>query len=314
MEMWDDDRDSQLDGGNDEALPLTSVRAGDSGASGSPDLGDSQREVVTGQPAPPLCRFCREPIEKHLNLGSGKLAQVCAKSTLTTFETGAAAQPLTPPQPPLADLFALFCESHQDTTLGSANVNDACPLCVMAKRAEVAEKEADDWKREHNIYRSAWLREIGGQIRNKHHEIDGFVLTTRELKEKADKYDQQAAPPSLTAPPSLLFCDYCGQNISMLPIAGNATTQGCSKSPHGQHGFTVKVSQGTSGRTMCTAEAMNLGGMYSTKPRALAAVELAPMLAACEDGLPGSELDDKEYWLAWAKLICSLPGIRVVRG
>ena len=32
----------------------------------------------------------------------------------------------------------LFCETHLDTTLSDANVNDDCPLCVAAKREEAA--------------------------------------------------------------------------------------------------------------------------------------------------------------------------------
>lgn len=53
-------------------------------------------------------------------------------------------------------------------------------------------KERDGWLHEHNMYRSAWLREIGGQIKAKHWEIDGFVLMTREIKQKADSYSKLA--------------------------------------------------------------------------------------------------------------------------
>lgn len=34
-------------------------------------------------------------------------------------------------------------------------------------------------------YRGAWLREMGGVIRPKHWEIDGFVLRMRDIYEKA---------------------------------------------------------------------------------------------------------------------------------
>jgi hypothetical protein len=64
---------------------------------------------------------------------------------------------------------------------------------VRELEAELADskKDAEGWKREFNMYRSAWLREIGGTIANKHHEIDGFVLRTREIYEKSRKWDTQ---------------------------------------------------------------------------------------------------------------------------
>lgn len=36
-----------------------------------------------------------------------------------------------------------------------------------------------DWKHEFLMYRNAWLREIGGKLIWKRHDIDAFVLTTR---------------------------------------------------------------------------------------------------------------------------------------
>lgn len=44
---------------------------------------------------------------------------------------------------------------------------------------------AKGWHSEFNMYRSAWLREMGGTIRNKAHEIDGFVLRARDIYEAA---------------------------------------------------------------------------------------------------------------------------------
>ena|SRR5256885_16315825 len=41
--------------------------------------------------------------------------------------------------------------------------------------------EAADWRSSFHMYRTAWLREIGGRIVPKSHEIDGFVLRTRQL-------------------------------------------------------------------------------------------------------------------------------------
>ena len=42
---------------------------------------------------------------------------------------------------------------------------------------------AKGWFHEHDMYRGAWLREMGGEIRRKTHEIDGFVLRTRDIYE-----------------------------------------------------------------------------------------------------------------------------------
>lgn len=39
-------------------------------------------------------------------------------------------------------------------------------------------------------YRGAWLREMGGVIRPKHWEIDGFVLRMRDIYEKAQLVDR----------------------------------------------------------------------------------------------------------------------------
>ena len=39
-------------------------------------------------------------------------------------------------------------------------------------------------------YRNAWLREMGGVIRPKHWEIDGFVLRMRDIYEKAQLVDR----------------------------------------------------------------------------------------------------------------------------
>ncbi len=59
-------------------------------------------------------------------------------------------------------------------------------------RANKAERERDalkskcdelkGWKREFEMYRRAWIRELGGSIVRKTHEIDGLVLTTREMR------------------------------------------------------------------------------------------------------------------------------------
>jgi hypothetical protein len=47
--------------------------------------------------------------------------------------------------------------------------------------AEV-ERERDQWKQEFELYRRAWIRELGGTLINKTHEIDALVLTSRQFK------------------------------------------------------------------------------------------------------------------------------------
>lgn len=43
------------------------------------------------------------------------------------------------------------------------------------------------WHSEFRMYRNAWLREMGGIIRAKAHEIDGFVLRTRDIFELSEQ-------------------------------------------------------------------------------------------------------------------------------
>jgi len=40
--------------------------------------------------------------------------------------------------------------------------------------------DRDGWKREFNTYRRAWIRELGGTLVPKTHDIDSLVLTTRK--------------------------------------------------------------------------------------------------------------------------------------
>lgn len=40
-----------------------------------------------------------------------------------------------------------------------------------------------DAEAELRMYRRAWIRELGGRLIPKHHEIDALVLTTRRLRE-----------------------------------------------------------------------------------------------------------------------------------
>jgi hypothetical protein len=42
-------------------------------------------------------------------------------------------------------------------------------------------KDRNSWKSHFEMYRGAWLREMGGTIVRKSHEIDGFVLRAKEI-------------------------------------------------------------------------------------------------------------------------------------
>lgn len=62
------------------------------------------------------------------------------------------------------------------------------------KRLEIAEENLADYARRFfrlfDQYRNAWLREMGGVIRPKSWEIDGFVLRARDIYEKAKLVDR----------------------------------------------------------------------------------------------------------------------------
>ena len=57
---------------------------------------------------------------------------------------------------------------------------------VFEQKAKEAERSAEDWRREFNMYRRAWIRELGGKVIPKTHDIDSLVLTTRRLRERAE--------------------------------------------------------------------------------------------------------------------------------
>ncbi len=71
-----------------------------------------------------------------------------------------------------------------------------CTICWKAQYDEL-EKQRDElaasleeergWKREFDMYRRAWIRELGGRLIPKTHEIDALVLTTRQLREDTQR-------------------------------------------------------------------------------------------------------------------------------
>lgn len=70
---------------------------------------------------------------------------------------------------------------------GAARASSAPPT-------DVIEENLADYARRFfhafDTYRNAWLREMGGVIRPKHWEIDGFVLRMRDIYEKAQLVDR----------------------------------------------------------------------------------------------------------------------------
>lgn len=61
-------------------------------------------------------------------------------------------------------------------------------LKAAEEQRDRAERERDEWKHTFEMYRSAWLRSIGGVIVRKSHEIDGFVLRTEKIFEQSKKW------------------------------------------------------------------------------------------------------------------------------
>lgn len=65
-------------------------------------------------------------------------------------------------------------------------------LTVQAKKVtyqrDDAIKTAKSWKHELDMYRDAWLREMGGTIIAKSHDIDGFVLRARQIYQQAQRW------------------------------------------------------------------------------------------------------------------------------
>jgi hypothetical protein len=61
-------------------------------------------------------------------------------------------------------------------------------LALIAKlKAELdeAQEKVKSWEQDFNMYRRAWIRELGGLVIPKHHDIDALVLTTRDQREKS---------------------------------------------------------------------------------------------------------------------------------
>jgi len=71
-------------------------------------------------------------------------------------------------------------EGNIDTILVQVGKTQAL-VSELKFRAETAEKHAEYWKREYEMFRDAWTRELHGSLIPKTHLIDSLVLTTREI-------------------------------------------------------------------------------------------------------------------------------------
>jgi len=85
------------------------------------------------------------------------------------------------------------------------NVNYEHRHCIEAERQlrEQCDKlaasleEERGWKREFDMYRRAWIRELGGRLIPKTHEIDALVLTTQRLREDTQRETMQLCSKAL---------------------------------------------------------------------------------------------------------------------
>lgn len=68
-------------------------------------------------------------------------------------------------------------------------------LGVRTPPFDVPEMDAAGWRRTAEMYLRAWLRELGGKLYPKSHLIDALVLTTQEMKKRADAFGPPAERP-----------------------------------------------------------------------------------------------------------------------
>lgn len=54
------------------------------------------------------------------------------------------------------------------------------------RRLQVVEAESAQYKSSLDMYANAWRRELGLELRHKHHEIDALVVSTRDIKRQRD--------------------------------------------------------------------------------------------------------------------------------
>lgn len=69
-----------------------------------------------------------------------------------------------------------------DWSLGTAC--GECERCVKGMPNYIRSLQNDL-----KMYQNAWLRELGGRVFRKSHFIDALVLTTRHMKQQADRFE-----------------------------------------------------------------------------------------------------------------------------
>lgn len=102
------------------------------------------------------------------------------------------------------------------------------------KRAE-AEREVAAWKSTQEMYVTAWLRELGGRIIHKTHQIDGFVLTTRKMRE-----DLEAAKKTCADVLDIIDCLDPDRNVMVQYRLGRSTIEALCKVVGRNPDFPVK--------------------------------------------------------------------------
>jgi FtsZ-binding cell division protein ZapB len=58
-------------------------------------------------------------------------------------------------------------------------------IAKLKAELDEAQEKVKSWEQDFNMYRRAWIRELGGLVIPKHHDIDALVLTTRDQREKS---------------------------------------------------------------------------------------------------------------------------------
>jgi hypothetical protein len=70
-------------------------------------------------------------------------------------------------------------------------------LAAVRRELSAVLASATDWKREFEMYRKAWIRELGGTLIRKTHEIDALVLTTQALVKERDDLRRKLNTPEV---------------------------------------------------------------------------------------------------------------------
>ena len=97
-----------------------------------------------------------------------------------------------------ASLEQQLADSKQDANDVYVDYQDAVKRLHEAERENrelrVAEENLADYAKRYfelfDMYMHSWLRNIGGVIRPKHHQIDGFALRTEDIYQKAKLVDR----------------------------------------------------------------------------------------------------------------------------